>query len=161
MSSYWDLVPHFIPPKLFPSRKLRADVSVAMPPAYSDQPIFHLRIACLISAVCGVILSVLAVSAQYYMWRSGPFITETIAELFSGLLCAWDLLSYKIKKITDPEREPIWPLKKFMYADMVCAVLFQWLFWPVLASIGYGYDDYGALEAYAALMLFVSSSVST
>lgn len=91
-----------------------------------------------------------------YSYELGPFLFACLLLFISGLLAFFDLVAYKVAKATDPDNEPKWPLKKYFIGDIILAVIMQWFFWPLVASISFSYAN-TVLEAYASLPLLISS----
>lgn len=90
---------------------------------------------------------------------------ELVLLFLSGLLCTFDLMIYKIVKATEPDHEPKWPLRKYMYGDLAFALLLQWMFWLVVTTLELdryraGYGSNTLLHAYATLPVLASSYVS-
>lgn len=132
---------------------------------YSDHPLYRFRVALLISAAIGVFLSLISISGAYYGDVSGPFATALVFLFLSGLLCTFDLITYKIAKATDFDHEPKWPVRRYMYGDLVFALLLQWTFWIVISTLEFdryrnGYGSNTLLHAYATLPVLASSYVS-
>lgn len=129
-----------------------------MAPRYKDHPLYYVRGALIISAAVGVVLCLIAV-VDNSSYDSGVFAWATFFSFLSGCLCVFDLVSYKMRTATDPDNTPDWPLRKYTYGDLIFAVLLQWIFWPMVSTIGWDYYGYHnvVLQSYAALPAFVSS----
>lgn len=113
----------------------------------------------LISAAVGVLLSMISIPTPYYSDSAGPFTTELVLLFLSGLLCTFDLISYKMAKATDADHEPKWPLRRYMIGDLFFALVLQFMFWVVLASlVGMPFEPSHTtvVQAWATLPVFVS-----
>ena len=131
-----------------------------MPAKYSDHPLFALRALLILSATICILLSFFAATGDSYSYTAGPFFFSCFLLFFSGVLAWFDLMTFKIAKATDPDHDPDWPQKRYLILDAIFAIVLQWWFWPLVATVSLGYrSPLGVVEAYAALPVFISSYV--
>ncbi|KAK5164939.1 uncharacterized protein LTR77_009604 [Saxophila tyrrhenica] len=121
---------------------------------FSSHPLFKLRRASIIIALIGIFLCV----CSFKPWSDGSLVGAALILAISALCCAADLLRYAIKKVENPDQDPLWPQRKWMLADGVLAVVLQFTFWAAASDLSYSGDDivvaaYGVLGALLCSLL--------
>ena len=111
-----------------------------------SHPIYGLRKFTIILAIIGILLALISL---------GPY-AESIAAgagflALSILACAADLVSYATEKVSNPDDDPKWPTKRWMFIDIVLAIILQFTFWGAIVALSWTYYGTNILGAYAAL----------
>lgn len=105
-----------------------------MAPSFKDHPLYKLRHQLLLGDLLGVLLAVGTVLNAIYYVNTFPFMVQFTLFALCAAFCLWDLFDYHHRKVTDPDHEPAWPLRKFMYGDLAFAIIFQLAFWFLVSG---------------------------
>lgn len=141
---------------------------------YREHPLYGLRIASIVTAVLGCILSGIAILGVYFRRNDSTptFVLSAFLLFVSFCVVLNDLIKYAAAKASLglPQNSSLemidissWPSKLLVIADFILAVLFQWLFWVefvvIISGQRYSYypDASGTFEAYANLANLAAS----
>lgn len=113
-----------------------------------SHPLYYQRKTSIIIAVIGLILSILAFWSIGFL--TGLFLAASI------VFCLADLVLYACEKVKDPDNDPKWPTRRWMFGDAVVAVVLQIVFWAALSHLMWYYGN-PVLQAYSALTACICS----
>lgn len=118
---------------------------------FSKHPLYTLRKCHIAIAALGIIL--------FSFCPMSETVTFSVVVLFVSIfICAADLLSWASRQAKQPDEEPEWPLKKYMFFDSIMAVFLQIGFWTGVDQMSWGryYESQMGLD-YAYLTVLICS----
>nr|POF01016.1 hypothetical protein CFP56_20964 [Quercus suber] len=144
------------PPRTYFSRAQNRSITRDLP--YAQHPIFPLRRLHCVVAFVGVFLCFISTN-----WYDADVITFTILSLLASIFfCAADVYLWATKKAANPDEDPPWPTRRFIFGDLAMAVVLLFVFavgFSAVASGPYGYGGPGnVVKAYAFLAALICSS---